>query len=340
MSKKVFDYNGITSIGIEAPLSLLERIARNIEGEIPEADRLNSDCQIKINESLTPVEIEKDKRYPYLTIRNIGSSDRPSVEYTRYNTPVRVIHHKSDQEYLVDTNIRLDESAGLICLRNYLSNHPQLSSLPLLHASLLSLNGRGILIVGNSKEGKTTLAVYLLQEQKADFVSDENVILENRGGRIRGLYIPRTPRIRFSAIAESRLSEALNDIKLTDATQYIDQDAINRIISTKSFHVDAGLAFSRQSLCNLLGVGSRESELIDTIILPKYNEGGFYVRDIAFDQGMDQLSRSGLKRKLFIDPKELEETTIDLSSMNLKNVEFIEVGFSDFKCLRKGGFRL
>lgn len=340
MSKKVFNYNNLASIEIDGPISLLERIARNVEGERPETDRVIPDCRIKINESFAPVEIEKDKKYQYLTVRNIGSSDEPSIEYIRYNTPVRVIRYRSNQEYVVDVNVRLDESAGLICLRNYLSNHPQLSPLPLLHASLLSLNKRGILIASNSRQGKTTLAVYLLQEQKADFVSDENIILENDRGKVRGLYIPRTPRIRFSAIAESRLSEALKDVKLTDATQYIDQDAIEKIISTKSFNVDAGLAFSRQSLCNLLGVSSRESELIDTVILPKYNEGGLYVRNIPFSQGIEQLSRSGLKRKSSIDPKELEETTIDLSSMNLKNVEFIEVGFSDFKCLIKGGFRL
>jgi len=340
MSEKVFDYNNITSIRIEGPISLLERIARNVEGEKTNTGRVIPDCRIKIDESAAPVEIEKDKRYEYLTVRNIGSSDKPSIEYIRYNTPVRVIHYKSDQEYLVNTNVRLDEASGLICIRNYLSNHPQLCSLPLLHASLLSLNGRGVLIAGNSREGKTTLAVYLLQEKKADFVSDENVVLDHYNGAVRGLYIPRTPRVRFSTIANSSLSKVLDDIKLADATQYIDQDAIDRIISTKSFHVDAGLAFSRRSFCNLLEVGSRESELINTVILPKYNGGGFYMRNIPFSQGMEQLSRSGLKRKSFIDPKELEETDIDLSSINFKNVEFIEVGFSDLKCLIKGGFRL
>lgn len=340
MSRRVFDYNGITSIEIECPISLLERIARNVEGEMAETDFVNPDCRIKINESGYQVKIKKDKRYNYLTVRNIGTDDQPAIKYIRYGTHVRTIHHKSDREYVVDVNVKLDEAAGLICLRNYLSNNQQLSRLPLLHASLLSLDGRGILIPGNSRQGKTTLAVYLLQEQKADFVSDENVILDTNGGIARGLYVPRTPRIRFSTIADSKLSGTLKDVERADATQYIDHDAIEKIIATRSFHVDAGLAFSRQSFCDLLEVNSRESALINIIIFPRYVEGGFNVRSIPLEEGMDQLSRFGLKRKRHIDPKELEEARVDLPITNLKSVDFIEVEFSDFNSLIQRGFRL
>jgi len=339
MSEKVFDYNRIGSIEIEGPASLLERIARNLEGEKVDAGPVIPDCRIKINESVAPVGIEKDKKYEYLTVRNIGSLNKPSIEYIRYNTSVRVIHYKLDQEYLVNTNVRLDEAAGLICIRNYLSNNKRLSSLPLLHASLLSINGRGVLIAGNSREGKTTLAVYLLQEQKADFVSDENVILDNCGEVARGLYIPRTPRVRFSTIANSMLSEVLKE-GVADATQYIDQDTIDRIISTKSFHVDAGLAFSRRSFCDLLKVNSKETAQIQTIIFPKYVERGFNAKKIPSKEGVERLSTFGLKRKQHIDPKELEEITINLSSINVKDMEFIEMEFSDFNHLVNGGFRL
>ncbi len=342
MSRRVFDYNGITSIEIEGSTNLLERIARNVEGEMAETDFVNPDCRIKINESDTLAEIEKDKRYDYLTVSNIGTPDRPSIKYTRYNTPVRTIHHKSDREYIVDINVKLDEAAGLICLRNYLSNNQQLSSFPLLHASLLSVDGRGVLISGDSRQGKTTLAVYLLQEQKADYVSDENVILDTDGETAKGLYVPRTPRVRFSTIANSKLSEVLRDVDVerTDATQYIDRDAIEMIIATKSFHVDAGLAFSRQSFCDLLKVNSKESAPINTIIFSKYIEEGFNVKTIPFEKGIDQLSKFGLKRKRHIDPRELEETRVDLPITNLKGVDFIEVEFSDFNSIARGGFRL
>ena len=48
MSRRVFDYNGITRIGIEGPKNLLERIAENLESEVSQDSA--ADCQIRINQ--------------------------------------------------------------------------------------------------------------------------------------------------------------------------------------------------------------------------------------------------------------------------------------------------
>ena len=334
MSRKAFDYSGISTIEINGPINLLERIADNMEREIIESS--NPDCRIHINQSENPAEIKKDKRFEYLTINKSRTEEQPIIKYTRYNTLVRTIHQKSPNNYKVDTNVAMDEASGLICIRNHLSNHPRLAQYPLLHASLINIDGRGILIPGNSRQGKTALTVYLLQECKAGFVSDENVMLDINRESIVGLYIPRTPRVRFSTIVESGLSNVLEDIRIANATQYIDSDAIERIIDTRSFHVDAGIAFSRKAFCNLLGTNSRESSYINMVLFPKYKESGnLNVRTLKLEEGVQRLSKTGLIKKSDIDPKELQETTV-----SFEPYKFRDFDFSGVENLGQGGFRL
>jgi len=339
MSRKVFDYVGMSKIEVRGPEDLLERIAENIERET--YNYQNPDCIININQSENPVRIEKDKRFPYLTIERFGTAEQPSIKYTRYNTPVRTIYKKSSDSYEVDSHVVMDESASLICIRNHINNHPVLSQYPLLHASLLNLNGQGILIPGNSRQGKTTLTVYLLQEYGASFVSDENVFLDIRKKNVRGLYVPRNPRVRFSTIAESGLSRALEDIELANATQYIDQDAIERIIATHSFDVEAGLAFSRKAFCNLLGTSSQESSLVNLVLFPTYKENGnLSFKKLGLGEGMHRLSKTGLMTKSDIDPKELQETEVKIETSKFEGIKFAEVTFSGIGNLRQRGFRL
>lgn len=336
MSRRVFDYNGITSIGFEGPKNLLERIAENLESEV--SQDTPTDCEIKINQAEYPTEIIKDKNFDYITITKIETAEQSSISYRRYNTNVRKIHQKSARDYVVDVNVELDEASGLICIRNYLSNHPLLSQYPLLHGSLLNLNGAGILILGDSRQGKTALSVYLLEEQRAIFIGDENVILDTRSG-IKGLYVPRTPRVRFSTIAESKLSKVLEDITIANATQYIDPDAIERIISARFFDVDAGIAFSRRAFCRLLGVASQESSPINIVLFPHYSETTS-VRGISNKDGIQRLSKFGLIRKSEIDLMELEQTIVDLNQQKFEGVDFIRVGFSSIKNLKQAGLRI
>ncbi len=339
MSRKVFNYCGISNIEINAPTNLLERLAENLEGEIDYVK--DSDCNISIYQPEKLEEIIKDKNFDYLTINQVGTKKEPSIKYTRYNTQVRTIHQKSLTEYFVDSRIKLDESAGLICVRNYLSNHPELFDLPLLHASLVNYESKGILIAGNSRQGKTTSMVYMLEDLGAVFVGDENIILDLKNGKPKGLYVPRTPRARFSTIAQSGLSKVLENLELTNATQYIDSDAIEKIISSKSFHVDAGMAFSRNSFCDLLGTKSQEISNIDLILFPRYvEENSFRVRNLGLEEGVKRLSEIGLMRKSEICPKELTEIQLILDKEKFKGIDFLELSFSDIQGLRRGGFRI
>ena len=54
-----------------------------------------------------------------------------------------------------------------------------------IHASLVSMNGVGILITGDSGSGKTSLAIALVK-RGAEFVADDAVVIESLDGMLFG----------------------------------------------------------------------------------------------------------------------------------------------------------
>ena len=339
MVKRTFNYGGFSAIEINAPTNVLERIADTMEEE--QENISNPDCVIKINQSKFPVEIQKDKQFKYLTIKKDRTLKHPSLKYYRYNTHIRTIKQKSFNSYEVDSNTLVDEESGLLCVRNHLSNNPKLVNYPLLHASLININDKGILITGSSKHGKTTLMIYLLQEKGGVFISDDNVVLDTYGERFRGLYVPKKVRVRFPTIASSKLSRALQDLSLTNATQYLDSDFIKETIDSRNFEGEWGLTFSRKSFCRLLGVNSGEDSQIDTIIFPNYQESKkVNIRSVGLEEGIQKISGLGLIKKSDFNPKGLEEKTIDLNVLSNKELKFLEVSFSRMENLLNRGFEI
>jgi hypothetical protein len=338
MSTKVFDYNHLTKICVRCNAGLLERISENIESPVNSSI---ADCTIKINQSNPTIEIVKDKSFDYQTIEKQERDGGVSIKYRRYNTLVRTIHPEASGNYTVDTNLGYDEASGLICLRDHLSNHPGLLGKPLLHASLIEINGKGVLISGDSRQGKTTSAVYFIQKQGAVFISDENVILDNSEGILQGIYIPRTIRVRFSTIAHSDLSNVLEDVNLARATQYIDPDAIKNIIRTGNYQVDAGLAFSRRAFCELLGTTSKEKTPIKMVVFPKFSSTNqVKLHKLSKAEGVERLEKSGLIRKTEIDSKELSGLRVKLKKTDYSEIEFVELEFSEISNLLNGGIQL
>jgi len=338
MPSKFFDYCGFSEIQIDAPTGLLRRISDNIEGEIAQTGNVN--CRIKIEESDFPVEIKKDRRFKYAAIEKSKVEGEPTFRYYRYDTHIRTIKQKSFSHYEIDNKTQEDESSALICIRNHLSNNSRIDY-PLLHASLVDVKGSGVLVAGGSMQGKTTMMIYLLQECGGTFVGDENIFLDSSSSKLRGLYVPRMIRVRFPTIAQSRLSDSLEDLSLTDATQYLDSDFIQQKLKSKDYTGEWGLAFSRKSFCQLLDADSAESSSIETVILPVYKEQrGITTRDVEEDEGIEKLSISGLVKKSEMNLRELQDTGLDLSSVKGRKLNFLEVAFSRIEELIKGGFKL
>ena len=99
-----------------------------------------------------------------------------------------------------------------------------MTSLKLIHATCVAINGQGVLITGPSGSGKSDLAVRLI-DRGADLVGDDYVAIETRGTQ---LYAQPAPQIAgklevrgvgiclFDALPEARLSLYID---LTDAIE-------------------------------------------------------------------------------------------------------------------------
>jgi len=55
-----------------------------------------------------------------------------------------------------------------------------------IHATLVEIEGKGVLISGKSQSGKSDLALRLISRYNAVLVADDMVVLENKEGKIIG----------------------------------------------------------------------------------------------------------------------------------------------------------
>lgn len=265
--KVAFSYVDRYSFNLSSNSSpLLSRICENLESDYSTESTIKRSIKI-FEHPFAYNSIEKRKEFPYQHLTTDGNK----YTYYRYNTLVRNIQISTDNA-LVTSYLRNDEAAGLIPIRQFIYNLIKSDAKKILvHASLIRYNGIGVLIVGNSRAGKTTLTTAYL-EKGAEFIADENVILEFSNENLIGYYIPRVLRVRFSTLVNSPLSKFLSDIKSTNSTQYIDIESINRIIKAKAFHVDAGLAISRQAFVGAFGVCSSSSSVINKICFVEFGK--------------------------------------------------------------------
>ncbi len=289
MGRRNYFYLSEKNITIEASTALLNRIQENIE-EGPDSSP-NPDCIIRVNEADVPVKIVRDKAFPFASTRENTKKSYQGVDLYRYGTHVRTIWKKSNQEYEVQANTFLDEKAALRCFKNFYFENSNKNKL-LLQSSLVELGKEGILIVGKYRSGKTTLCQVLLEEGKANLISGGNTLLSFNNDKLVGEYFPRPIYIRFSGIVQSpSLIHLLSDISSCNATQYFDEDAISKIVATKSFDVDAGLAVSRKRYSNLLSIKSKPSAIIKKIIFTNYHSHLPIVRNILLGEAKELIDQ-------------------------------------------------
>ena len=331
---RAFSFCGMFNVGIEGPNSLLERIAGNIHTEV---DPVNAKLhgRIIINEPEVYETITRDKKFPYLTIKN-GPAGK-SITYYRYDTFVREIRQKNGGLYEVDINTEDDEAAGLICFRNFCNNHPSLTEYPLVHASLVNLEGEGVLISGDSKAGKTTLMVYLMEQFGARFVSEDNVYLRND---MTGVYFPKVPLIRFPTVRDSCLSPLFWDLATTDATQPWDIESLESVVANKNFGIDGALAISRRKVAQMCGVSTDESIRINRVILPSFSEEGLKLEEIEQEDGFRILEKFGREKKKSLDHRDIAVDYVSLEGFERRGIRFYKLGYSGLRQLIKEDFAL
>lgn len=88
-----------------------------------------------------------------------------------------------------------------------------------LHATLVSLGGKGVLLEGKSGSGKSDLALRLIENKGAKLVADDAVMLEKRGSTVYGraaenlrgmLEVRGVGIVSYPYLAESAIDLAVN----------------------------------------------------------------------------------------------------------------------------------
>ncbi len=290
----------------------------------------SQDCIIRVNETQEYFKIMKDKNFPFVSIRENWSRPYVGADLFRYGTHVRTIWRKLNYEYEVETHTKLDEKAVLKCFKNFYFENSSRDNL-LLRAALVNVDNQGILITGKCRSGKTTLAQSMAVTAKARLVSGGNTLISIEKGELIGNYIPRPFYIRFSTIASSsELIPVLRDLESCNAVQYLDEDALRRIISSRSFDVNAGLCISRRKYADLLAIKTEPSAKIDKIIFTQYSPGIPQIKGCSVGEALRLLKQRILPKK--INLFKLEET-IPLDKINLDtewiiNKKLIKISFA------------
>lgn len=320
MNKRKYNYQGKFSFSLASnSKNLLERICENIDS--PESTNLKEDFLVTVYETNPSGKILKDKNFPYDSIDKKGNV----ISYYRYNTLIRKTF-VSPKNYGVQTFVGEDENAGLIPIRHAIQNDYLNDITHIIHGSLIRKNNQGVLITGNPRSGKTTLTTKYL-ENGADFIADENVLIIGQEGKLFGHYLPRTIGVRFSALIDSPLESFLKDINTTNATQYIDEDSIKRIINSKAFYVDAGLAISRRKFVEAFGVTSLPFFEINQIDFTSY--GKFDVSSISHKEALKKLKNQIRDNKIELDPSKGVESISPFKINIPKEIELRKVQFEN-----------
>jgi hypothetical protein len=165
-------------------------------------------------------------------------------------------------------------------LREVATNHAQRAGDVLLHASAFAIDGRGVVVAGPKKAGKTTLLVHALRAGSREYVANDRLLVAP-GPSPRALGVPTVVRLRrgtleqFPAVAEGLAASAHDH-------RWLPEEAPDRADPTPASPSGARRVGHAQ-LCRVLGVRSRAECEVAALVFPRITQapGGFAVRRLA-----------------------------------------------------------
>lgn len=269
MESNIYGYGGKFQLEVIANKDYHALVRRNHE-KIPINKMGNSGTLIVKQEKIREVKYYPEK--PYIKIEESKDNGNNKFDYYRYGTLVRSIIKTSPTTYEARTWLKDDDPLFTRIFRNTFYESLESKKMSLLHASLLDVKGKGVLLVGRTWAGKTSLNVAFLSKIKgAKFVSEDDVFVSTDNGKMIGHYIPKSIYARFNIFNRHEgLRKVLRDISLLDAVQPFDIDTIKRVIRNKSYHIDLGLHLSRERFCDFLDAPSCPSSQISKILFIDY----------------------------------------------------------------------
>lgn len=218
----------------------------------------------------------------------------------------------SIKRLLINLNNRILESKGVV----------------FIHSSSISINGEGIMFVGDRGSGKTTNMLYMLGNDGVSYVSNERTgliqIEEGKKG-IRMFGVPSRINIRPGAL-ESNLALKEKLFPIVANRGY--EEALKYL--TDSASLNSRMVISLQELKDILGIKEQAEANLKTIVVLKYNPNVDYkLEDISQGEMLEILDQHRING-VFSGMAELNNIvnskSIILSEcMDRNNIRFVSI---------------
>ncbi len=218
----------------------------------------------------------------------------------------------SIKRLLINLNNRILENKGVV----------------FIHGSSVSINGKGIMFVGDRGSGKTTNMLYMLGKNAVNYISNERTgLMPTQEGKkeIRMFGVPSRINIRPGALESNfALKEKLLPIVVNrgyeEALKYL----------TDSASLNSRMVISLQELKDILGVKEQAEANLKTIVVLKYNPNVDYkLEDISRGEMLEILEQHRING-VFSGMAELnnivDSKNIILSEcMDRNNIRFVSI---------------
>jgi hypothetical protein len=119
----------------------------------------------------------------------MSSSDEQIVFDEKFGVFYVISGNRSDFSMLTHDNNMRARTPLMRAVREFAMNHSHRSGCLVIHGSAFVVGGRGVVIAGPKRAGKTTLLIHVLRQAGAQYLSNDRVVVsfEKTGPTMRGM---------------------------------------------------------------------------------------------------------------------------------------------------------
>lgn len=205
----------------------------------------------------------------------------------RFRVFYRVAPHRASVQIVTPETNRRCRFALMRVVRELAMSSIEAQGRMLLHASAFTVNGRGTLIAGPKEVGKTTLLMAALQNDGAEFVANDRVVVDVDATPpvLRGM--PTLVTIRAAALAFfPRLERTLRQ------EPFSHWESLRERSSRPPTRPGAPIDVTPAQLCDALRVPMSAGGIVHAVLFPRVTgrAGGISLREIGPDAARERLA--------------------------------------------------
>ncbi|WP_126225058.1 hypothetical protein [Burkholderia ambifaria] len=172
-----------------------------------------------------------------------------------------------DSEAAIRTPLRI--------FRELLLRHLENNGAILVHAAAAKLpDGRGVLLVGNARAGKTSTMCQLILNNGAEYISGDRCVIYPVNDEVRCIGWPFAVRVGVGFIKESRIIDSL-DLSCLRRSQVPDiLNDSNRDVGADTWGSTSKVELTPREFCQVFRCNHAESAPIKVIVFPRLTPDG------------------------------------------------------------------